>query len=87
MIVRIDRDRVDGDRRQQRVVGRNAPSRGAAATVGRFPNSAADRRRVSDNGAVRRRRRIDHDVVHPALGQGVIVASGTAGHSQRLRTE
>ena len=83
MIVRVDRDGVDADGGEQRIIGDRSPRCGTAAAIGRFPNAAADSSDIGDVG----RHRIDRDVVNPALGLLVIKAAGTSDHVQRLGAE
>ena len=80
VVVRVDRERVDADRRDQRVVGRDGPRRRGAAAVRRLPDAAADARRVGDDAAGRGRGRVDDDRVDAALGLRVVEAAAAAGH-------
>ena len=87
MIVWIDCDRIHADGREQRVIRRNAPGCGTAATVGRFPDAAANRTKIRDDTAVDCRSWVDRDGVYPALCLCVVVAARAAGHLQGRRTE
>ncbi len=87
VVVRVDRQRVDADRRDERIVGRHAPRRRVAAAVRRLPDAAADARRVRDDAAVRRRRRIDDDRVDATRRPRVVEAAAAAGHALRRRSE
>ena len=58
-----------------------------AATVGRFPHAAADRRGIGYDTAIGGRRRIDGNGVNSPFSYRVIKTSRTVGHAQRLRTE
>ncbi len=87
VVVRIDRQGVDGGGADQRIVREQSPVGGAAAAVGRLPDPAAHRANVGDDRAVGGRCRIHHDCVHPALGNAVVVAARAAGHAFGSRPE
>ena len=87
MIVRINCDRIDRDRRQERIIGRNRPRSRCAAAVRCFPNAPTNACKIGVISAVAIRDWIDRDIVHAALGLGIVVATGTAGHLQWRRTE
>jgi hypothetical protein len=87
VVIRIDRQRVDARSGNERIVGRDGPRRGRAAAVRRLPDTAADRRRVGHDRALRRGGRIDPDVVDPAGGGAVVEATAAAGHPLGQRAE
>ena len=87
VVVRIDVEGVDRERGDERVLGRSAPRGRVAAAVGRLPDPAADRGRIGDDRARVGRRRIDGHRIDATLGEAVVVATRTAGHPFRLRTQ
>src|ERR1700694_2434139 len=78
VVIRINRESVNRDRREQRIVSKWSPRRARAATVGRFPNTAAIGTQVGNNGTVGCRGWINDDIVHPAFGFCVVIATRAA---------
>src|SRR5947207_832722 len=71
----------------QRIIGHRSPCGGTAATVRRFPHTAADRPDISHDAAIGRGSRIDCYGVNSTFGRRVIKTARTTGHPFRLRTE
>src|SRR5205823_10452296 len=87
MIARIDGNSIDGCSGNQRVIAYDAPRSHIAATVRRFPYTAANRPEISHDAAIGRSSRIDCYDVNSTFGGRVIKTARTTSHPLRLRTE
>ena len=88
MVVRVNRDGINTDSREERIVSSGGGPRGGTATaVGRFPDASTHGPQVGNDATVSGGGWINGNAVNTTFGRDVVVAAGAAGHVLGLRAE